>query len=158
MTPTPSEAKKTAETVSTRSPPLSAPKSNAQGEQSSAQGGWVGTHGVLLRPSYMPRNTSSAHLGPAERVQIQPHRGKRAQIKRNETKRDGNSRSAPPRPFNMPRDKHVSNLAPLSSPKSNAQGEQSSAQGGRVGTHEHLLPRIHCTCQGRHATSALWPR
>ena len=37
----------------------------------------------------------------------------------NETNRDGNSPAAPPRPFTMPRGKHIIPFAPLSAPKSN---------------------------------------
>ncbi|KAJ1465801.1 hypothetical protein T484DRAFT_1988826, partial [Baffinella frigidus] len=49
-------------------------------------------------------------------AQIQPQRRERAQIKRNQTKRKGNSPTAPPRPFIMPRDKHVSILAARPNP------------------------------------------
>ena len=71
-------------------------------------------------PSYMPGATRQVSTLAPQRAQIQPQRGERAQIKRNETKRDGNSRPAPPRPFNMPREKHASTWAPLSAPKPNA--------------------------------------
>ena len=62
----------------------------------------------------------------------------------------GNSRCpAPTHPLYMPgATRHVSTLAPLSAPTPSAEGEQSSAHGGRVGTHARLLPHIHCTCQG----------
>jgi len=106
---------------------------------------------MTTAPSEAHKKTSKSQhtFAPAERAQI-----KRTGVT------GGNLRlPAPTHPLYMSGGRgHVSTLALLGAPKSNAQGEQSSARGRWVETHEVLLRRIHCTCQGRHATSALWPR
>jgi hypothetical protein len=120
-------------------------------------------HPFNMPPATPPRQ----HFGPAERAQIKrmgtrnqqhcirptcqqiPPRKQSRPAERAQTRRTreagGNSRRwpAPPHPLYMPgATSHVSILAPLSAPKSNAPGR-------RVGTHAALLPRIHFTCQVR---------
>ena len=112
------------------------------------------------RQHFVPAERAQIQPQGGERAQIQPQRGKRAQIKRNQTKRDGNSRTAPPNPSNMPRDKHVRILAPLSAPKSNRRGKVCPNQTKRNETGWELTACPPAPVQHANGknTSALWPR